>query len=619
MTQKTVRLTMAQALVRHLCNQFTVIDGERLPLFAGVFGIFGHGNVTCLSEALESVQDRLPTWRGQNEQSMALAAIGFAKARRRRQIMVATSSIGPGALNMMTAAGAAHANRLPLLMLAGDTFTNRLPDPVLQQVEHFGNPALTANDAFRAVSRYWDRIAHPAQIVSSMPQAIATMLDPADCGPAFISLPQDTQEIAFDYPEEFFEPRVWSVPRPRPDRERVAEAAALLRSAEKPLIIAGGGVRYSGAEEAVARFAVARGIPVVETIAGKGGLTHYHPAHAGPIGVVGSTSANALAEEADVVLAIGTRLQDFTTGSWTAFARDARFVSINAARFDATKHRALAVVGDALETLAELDAALSDWRIEAAHMQRAQELFREWDALLDRHRAPTNAPVPTYAQVVGVVNRMAGENDNLIAAAGGIPGEVAKGWRVKAPYSFDLEFGFSCMGYELAAGWGNAMANSGKSTPFVMVGDGSYLMMNSDIYSSVLTGHKMIVVVCDNGGFAVINRLQEFKGTPGFNNLLKDCRTENPGAPLHVDFAAHAASMGAYARRCESLADLEAGLEWAKGNDRTTVLSIATDAHSWVPGDADWDVGVPEVSERESVRAARAGHEDIRARQRVGV
>ena len=619
MTQNTVSLTMAQALIRYLCNQFTIADGERAPLFAGVFGIFGHGNVTCLSEALEGVQDRLPTWRGQNEQSMALAALGFAKARRRRQIMIATSSIGPGALNMATAAGAAHANRLPLLILAGDTFTNRLPDPVLQQVEHFGDPTVTANDAFRAVSRYWDRITHPAQILSSLPQAIATMLDPADCGPAFIALPQDTQELAFDYPEEFFEPRLWSVPRPRPDRSRVAEAAALLRTARKPLIISGGGVRYSGAEEAVARFAVERGIPVVETIAGKGGLTHYHPAHAGPIGVVGSTSANALAEEADIVLAIGTRLQDFTTGSWTAFARDAQFITINAARFDATKHRALAVVGDALETVAELDAALGDWRAEAGHMERARQLFGEWDALVDRHQTPTNAPVPTYAQVVGVVNRLAGEHDNLVAAAGGIPGEVAKGWRVKAPNSFDLEFGFSCMGYELAAGWGNAMANRGKSTPYVMVGDGGYMMMNSDIYSSVLTGHKMIVIVCDNGGFAVIDRLQQFKGTPGFNNLLRDCRIENPDAPLHVDFARHAESMGALARACESLADLEAGLEWAKGNDRTTVLSIVTDPHSWVPGDADWDVGVPEVSERETVRAARAAHKDIRAKQRIGV
>ncbi len=619
MAGDTVRLTMAQALVRYLCNQYTTIDGERVPLFAGVFAIFGHGNVTCLSEALEPVQDRLPTWRGQNEQSMALAAIGYAKARRRRQIMIATSSIGPGALNMVTAAGTAHANRLPILILAGDTFTNRLPDPVLQQVEHFGDPTITVNDAFKAVSRYWDRITHPAQLMASMPQAIATMLDPGDCGPAFIALPQDTQEMAFDYPEEFFEEKVWTIPRPRPDRDRVAEAAALLRTAKKPLIISGGGVRYSGAEAAVAAFAAERGIPVVETIAGKGTLTHDDPVHCGPVGVVGSTSANALAAEADVVLAIGTRLQDFTTGSWTAFARGAAFISINAARWDATKHRAVAVVGDALETLRELDAALGAWKVDGAHLERAQALFRDWDELLDEHQAQSNAPVPSYAQVVGAVNRAAGEGDTLIAAAGGIPGEVAKGWRVKQPNTFDLEFGFSCMGYEIAGGWGNAMATQGASTPIVMVGDGGYLMMNSDIYSSVLTGHKMIVVVCDNGGFAIINRLQEFKGTPGFNNLFKDCRTASAVDPPLVDFAKHAEAMGAHARHCESPADLEAALEWAKGTDRTTVLTIATEAYTWTPGDAAWDLGVPEVSEREAVRAARADQDEIRAKQRVGV
>ena len=623
MAQATTRLTMVQAMVRWLTQQFTEIEGVRVPLFAGVFGIFGHGNVTCLSEALEAVQDRLPTWRGQNEQSMAHAAIGFAKAKRRRQIMIATSSIGPGALNMVTAAGTAHANRLPVLLIAGDTFANRLPDPVLQQVEHFGDPTVTANDAFKAVTRYWDRISHPAQILSSLPQAVAAMLDPADCGPAFLALPQDTQEVAFDYPEVFFEPRLWTIPRPRPDRQRLAEAAALLKTARKPLLIAGGGVRYSLAEGAVAEFAVKRGIPIVETIAGKGGVTHYHPAHAGPIGIIGSTSANALAAEADVILAVGTRLQDFTTGSWTAFSPGARFISINAARFDAVKHRALAVVGDALETVTELDAALGDWHADPGHMARARTLFKEWDALLDGLQAPGNVAPPTYAQVVHAVNEAAGERDTLITAAGGLPGEVTKGWRVKAPNSFDLEFGFSCMGYEIAAGWGHAMANAGPGglggTPIVMIGDGTYMMMNSDIYSTVLTGHKMIVVVCDNGGFAVIDRLQQFKGVPGFNNLLTDCRVQNPAAPLHVDFAKHAEAMGAAARHCESLADLVAALDWAKGTDRTVVLSIATDAHAWVPGDADWDVGVPEVSSRETVRQARRLQEEIRTKQRVGV
>jgi 3D-(3,5/4)-trihydroxycyclohexane-1,2-dione acylhydrolase (decyclizing) len=623
MTGRTIRLTMAQALVRWLTAQMTEIDGQRVPLFGGVFGIFGHGNVTCLSEALEAVQDRLPTWRGQNEQSMALAAIGYAKAKRRRQIMIATSSIGPGALNMVTAAGTAHANRLPVLLIAGDTFTNRLPDPVLQQVEHYGNPTVTVNDAFKPVVRYWDRITHPAQILQSLPQAVGAMLDPADCGPAFLALPQDTQELAFDYPAAFFAERLWTIPRPRPDRTALAEAAALLQTAKAPLIIAGGGVRYSGAEGAVARFAAARGIPVVETTAGKGGLTHYHPVHCGPIGIIGSTSANTLAAEADVVLAIGTRLQDFTTGSWTAFAPEARFIAINAARFDAMKHRALAVVGDALECVTELDGALGGWTAPAGHLPRAQALFKDWDALLDQHQAPTNAAIPTYAQVVHLVNQAAAENDTLVAAAGGLPGEVAKGWRVKAPHSFDLEFGFSCMGYEIAAGWGCAMAQSGPGalggTPIVMVGDGTYMMMNSDIYSTVLSGHKMIVVVCDNGGYAVISRLQRFKGVPGFNNLLTECRITDRANPRHVDFVKHAESMGALARHCDSLADLPAALDWARANDRTTVISIVTDAQAWVPGDADWDVGVPEVSDRDSVRAARASQLAIRAKQRVGV
>jgi 3D-(3,5/4)-trihydroxycyclohexane-1,2-dione acylhydrolase (decyclizing) len=607
---------MAQALVRYLQNQFTEIDGETVPLFAGVFAIFGHGNVTCLSEALEAVKDEFPTWRGQNEQSMALAAIGFAKAKRRRQLMVATSSIGPGAANMVTAAGVAHANRLPVLLLAGDTFANRLPDPVLQQVEHYGNPTTTVNDCFKAVSRYWDRITLPEQIITSLPQAIATLLDPADCGPAFLGLCQDTQEVAFDYPLAFFEPTTWTIPRPRADQRKVRDAIALLQSAKAPLIISGGGVRYSLAEAAVAKFALDRGIPLVETIAGKGAVVHDHPAHAGPIGIVGSTSANALAAGADVVLAIGTRLQDFTTGSWTAFRHDARFISVNTARWDATKHRALAVVGDALETVGEIDQGLGGWRAPIGWTAKAQVLFSEWDALLDGFKQDDGAAVPSYAQVVEVINRGARDDDTLITAAGGLPGEVTKGWRVKKPHTFDCEFGFSCMGYEIAAGWGHAMAKAGQGTPIVMLGDGTYMMMNSDIYSSVLSGHKMIVVVCDNAGYAVISRLQTFKGVPGFNNLLKDCRVKEP---FQVDFVKHAQSMGALGRRCTTLAELADAFQWAQTTDRTTVLTIATDAHAWVPGDADWDVGVPEVSDRPSVQAAREAQLLIRSKQRIGV
>jgi 3D-(3,5/4)-trihydroxycyclohexane-1,2-dione acylhydrolase (decyclizing) len=611
----TIRCTMAQALVRYLCNQFTIVDGEQVPLFPGVFAIFGHGNVTCISEALEGVQDILPTWRGQNEQSMALAAIGFAKAKRRRQIMVAATSIGPGALNMVTAAGVAHTNRLPVLLLAGDTFVNRRPDPVMQQVEHFGDPTINVNDAFKAVTRYWDRIVHPEQLISSLPQAVATLLDPADCGPAFIGLPQDVQEIAWDYPTAFFEPTIHTVSRPRADRDKLIEAVRLLKSAKRPLIISGGGVRYSGAEDVLGRFAEKHGIPLAETIAGKGAVTHDHPAHVGPMGIVGSTSANALAAEADVILAVGTRLMDFTTGSWTCFSPDARFISINAARYDATKHRALAVVADARETIEELAEAVQGWTADTAWTERGRVEFAKWNSMLDGFQRPTNDPIPTYAQVVGIVNSKAGERDLLIAAAGGLPGEVMKNWRVKEPNTFDCEFGFSCMGYEIAAGWGAAMADPTR-TPIVMVGDGTYMMMNSDIYSSVLAGHKMVIIVCDNGGYAVINRLQNAKGGASFNNLIRDCRVKEP---FSVDFAKHAEAMGALTRHVESLADLGQALDWAKTTDRTTVITIVSDAFTWTPGDAWWDVGVPQVSGRGEVIEASKAQLDGRKRQRVGV
>jgi 3D-(3,5/4)-trihydroxycyclohexane-1,2-dione acylhydrolase (decyclizing) len=613
---KTVRLTMAQALVRYLTAQRTVVEGEERPLFAGVFAIFGHGNVTCLGEALAEVKEKLPTWRGQNEQSMALAGVAFAKAKRRRQIMVAASSIGPGALNMVTAAGVAHSNRLPILLLSGDVFANRVPDPVLQQVEHFGNPTISVNDAFRPVCRYWDRIARPEQIVSSLPQAVATMLDPADCGPAFLGLCQDTQGEAFDYPEVFFEPRVWRVPRPRPDVEQLVEAVEVLRKAERPLLVAGGGVHYSLAQDELASFAVTHGVPVVETIAGRAVLTHDHPSNAGPLGVIGSASANALAAEADVVLAVGTRLQDFTTGSWTVFQNpDVRLIALNAARFDATKHRALAVVGDAKEGLTELSAGLSGWKAPTGWMERAAKEYAAWNRTVDQHSGPTNAEVPSYAHVVGAINRVCDPTDLALTAAGGLPGELCKNWKAKTIGTFDCEFGFSCMGYEIAGGWGAKMADPERDV-IVFTGDGSYLMLNSDIYSSVLTGHKLIVVVCDNGGFAVINRLQVFKGSPEFNNLIKDCKIVREQA---VDFVAHAKSMGAIAEEVRSTSELEAAFKRAKEADRTYVIAIKVHAYQWTPGDAWWDVGVPEVSKREEVQKAHAEHEKGHKVQRIGV
>ncbi len=611
----TIRLTMAQALVRYLVNQFTIIDGKKEPLFPGAFGIFGHGNVTCLSEALVEVKDKLPVWRGQNEQSMALAGIAYAKAKLRRQIMIATSSIGPGATNMITAAGVAHANRLPILILAGDTFINRRPDPVLQQVEHYGVPSISVNDGFKPVSRYWDRITHPEQIISSLPQAVATMLDPADCGPAFIGLPQDVQEVACDYPLAFFEPTVHEITRARPDLKRLAKAIEVLKAAKRPMIIAGGGVRYSGADAIVAKFAVDHGIPIAETVAGKGSIIHAHPTTIGAIGVTGSTAANNIAAEADVVLAIGTRLQDFTTGSWTCFAHDAQFISINAARYDATKHRAVAVVGDAKVTMEELTASLTGFKVDAKWTSKAKEEMAIWNKAVDGYKKPTNATLPTYGQIVGLVNDKAGDRDYVVSAAGGLPGELNKVWRVKSANTFDVEYGFSCMGYEVAGGWGAAMADPTRNT-FVMVGDGSYLIMNSDIYSSVLSGHKMIVIICDNGGFAIINRLQNFKGGESYNNLIKDSNVQRV---FSVDFAKHAEAMGALSRKVASLTEMEQALDWAKTTDRTTVIVIDSDAFIFTPGDAMWDVGVPTVSKRSQVNEARKYQDELHKKQRVGV
>jgi 3D-(3,5/4)-trihydroxycyclohexane-1,2-dione acylhydrolase (decyclizing) len=614
------RLTTAEAIVRYLVAQRTVIDGADAPLIPGVFAIFGHGNVTCLGPALYEAREQLPTWRGQNEQGMALAAIAFAKAMRRRQFMMATTSIGPGALNMVTAAGVAMSNRLPVLLLSGDTFQSRLPDPVLQQVEHFGSPSTTVNDAFKPVVRYWDRITRPEQVIQSLPQAVATLLDPADCGPAFIALPQDVQAEAYDFPDELFEPQVRTVPRPRPDAEQVVAAVAALRESERPLLVAGGGVHYSMAEEAVAAFAEHHGVPVVETVAGKSTLAFDHPNYAGPIGVVGSEGANRLAAEADVVLAVGSRLGDFATGSWTVFRHpDVRIIGVNTARFDAVKHRSLPVVGDASESLAEIAAGLFGWHAPAAWTSRIGSEAQSLWTYLDEIGAP-KSEVPTYAQVVKAVSDLATEDDYALTASGGLPGELNNGWLSRAVATFDCEYGFSCMGYEISGGWGAAMARrelAPVGDTIVFVGDGSYLMMNSDLYSSVLSGHKMIVVVCDNGGFAVIDRLQVNQGGESFNNLLRDARVEGELVP--VDFAAHAASMGCESRRVATIDEMRAAVAWARTTDRTTVIVIETDPHAWTEGGAWWEVGVPESSPRRAIREARAALDEAKQQQRRGI
>ena len=612
----TVQLTMAGALVRYLIAQRVDLDGVDAPLFPGVYAIFGHGNVTCLGQALEEHRDELPTWRGQNEQGMALAAVGFAKATRRRQVMVATSSIGPGATNMVTAAGVAHANRLPVLLLSGETFASRVPDPVLQQVEHFGDPTLTVNDAFKSVVRYWDRIVRPEQLLHTLPHAVATLLDPASCGPVFLALPQDVQAEAYDFPVRFFERTVHTIPRPRPDRSQLARAAQALAGASKPLIIAGGGVHYSFAEAALTAFAERHNIPVVETVAGKASLTAAHALNAGPVGVTGCTSANALANEADVVIAIGTRLQDFTTGSWTIFANeDVTFIGINTAGFDAVKHRALPVVGDAREALTELGGLLGDWRSGDEWTGRASAETAQYHAYIDKIAAPdTDGGLPTYAQVVGVVDRLATPSDYALTAAGGFPGELNNGWRAKGINSFDCEYGFSCMGYEISGAWGAKMAMPEREV-ITFVGDGSYLMMNSDLYSSVLSGHKLIVIVCDNGGFAVINRLQVNQGGVPFNNLIADARVHEV---VDVDFAAHAASMGCRTETVRSIDELTAAFGRARASDRTYVIALKTHPNAWTEGGAFWEVGVPEVSTRAQVRAARDAMDAGKHAQRVG-
>ena len=600
-------MTVAQAIVGHMIAQTTELgDTTTAPLFPGVFAIFGHGNVTCLGHALEERRDDLPTWRGQNEQGMALAATAYNKAVRRRQIMTATSSIGPGATNMVTAAGVAHSNRIPLLLLAGDAFSTRTPDPVLQQVEHFDVPSTTVNDSFRAVTRYWDRITVPDQILTSLPQAIQTMLDAADCGPAFFGLPQDVQAMAFDVPEEFLVPRHHAIVRARPDRRHLAAAVEALRNASKPLILAGGGVHYSFAEAAVLAFAERHKIPVVETVAGKSTLVATHPLNCGPIGVTGCESANNLAAAADVVLAIGSRLEDFTTGSWTLFKNpDLTIIGLNAARFDAHKRRSLPLVADAREGITELSDSLGAWRSGDDWIERATNERASYHAYIDNIAAPTeNSTEPvTYAQVVGAIDRNKFPGDYALAAAGGFPGEVNNGWRADELNSFDCEYGFSCMGYEIAGGWGAKMAMPDREV-IVFVGDGSTMMMNSDLYSSVISGHKMIVIICDNGGYAVINRLQVNQGGVPFNNLLDDCK--GPNVDVRVDFEMLARAQGCRAETVSTVSELEAAMVRARASDRTYVIALQTHPYRWTEGGTYWEVGVPEVSDRSDVVAAHA-------------
>jgi len=614
---KTVRLTAAQAAVRYLAAQFVDLDGEPTPYFAGVWAIFGHGNVAGLGEALHAARDVLPTFRAHNEQAMAHAAIAYAKTQRRRRAMVCTTSIGPGATNMVTAAALAHVNRLPVLLMPGDVYASRRPDPVLQQVEDFGDGTVTANDCFRPVSRYFDRIMRPEQLLAALPRAMSVLLDPADCGPVTLAFCQDVQAEAFDYPEAFFAPRTWRVRRPHPDLAEVEDLATRLRRAKAPLLIAGGGVLYSGAEARLARMAEKLGLPVAETQAGKGALAWDHPLNLGSIGVTGASAANAAAEAADLVIGVGTRLQDFTTGSRALFSQAGRtLVQVNVAAFDAYKHGAVPVIGDAEAVLAALEARLAGWRAPDAWRDRTRPAVADWNRAWEAATAaPEGNALPSDAQVIGAVWRKAKADAVVVCAAGGLPGELHKLWRTRTPGGYHLEYGYSCMGYEIAGGLGVKMAEPHRDV-HVMVGDGSYLMMNSELATSVMLGRKLIVTVLDNRGFGCINRLQRSTGAESFNNLLADAQHET--LP-EIDFAAHAASLGCLAEKVSSIAELEAAIGRAQAADRTSVIVIDTDpAVTTEAGGAWWDVAVPEVSEREAVRAARAAYEAKIKLQRTG-
>lgn len=613
----TIRLTAAQALVRFMTRQKTVIDGETVPIFGGVWAIFGHGNVVALGEALHQHREELPTYRGQNEQSMALAAVAYAKSMRRRRMMACTSSIGPGALNMVTAAAVAHVDRLPILIIPGDIFANRRPDPVLQQIEDFGDGTASANDCFKPVSRFFDRIMRPEQLIPAMNRAMTVLTDPADCGPVTISFCQDVQSEAFDYPESFFAEKVWTQRRARPDEAELADAVRVLRNAQKPVIVAGGGVLYSDASDALAAFADRHGIPVVETQAGKSSLPFLNPLNMGAVGVTGTAAANAVCQEADVILAVGTRLQDFTTGSWSLFQNPAKkIIGLNTQVFDATKHRALPLVADARVGLVELSTDLGNWKVSQIWTAMAQDGFKAWMASADKYTRASNVERPSDAQVIGAVQRALGREISVLGAAGGLPGEMHKLWQASFPGSYHLEYGFSCMGYEIAGGIGMKLAHPEREV-VVMVGDGSYMMMNSELATSVMLGTKLTVVLLDNRGFGCINRLQAGTGGERFNNLYE--HNTKQVMPPQIDFVEHAASMGAVALKVQSLAELEAALVEQKKADRTTVIVIDTDPMmSTDAGGNWWDVAVPEVSVRPQVMEARKKYEEALPRQRVG-
>ena len=600
----TVRLTAAQATIRWLGAQMVSVDGRQQCFIAGAWAIFGHGNVAGLGEALHAQRDTIPTWRAHNEQAMAHAAIAYAKQVRRRRAMLCTTSIGPGATNLVTAAALAHVNRLPVLLMPGDVFANRQPDPVLQQLEDFTDGTVSVNDCLRPVSRYFDRIVRPEQLMDALPKAMAVMTDPATCGPVTLAFCQDVQAEAHDYPESFFQPRLWTQRRQPADAGELAQLINAIKGSQRPLLIVGGGVLYSEAEQVLADLAESTGVGVAETQAGKGTLPWNHPCALGSIGVTGSSAANAAAEKADLIVGVGTRLADFTTGSRSLFPAARKFL-VNVQAFDAHKHGATPVVGDARVVLEALGHQLTTWRAPPASLSHAA--IDEWQACVDRVTVgSSDQSLPSDAQVIGAVQHACDENSIVVCAAGGLPGELHKLWRTSRAGGYHVEYGYSCMGYEIAGGLGVKMAEPQRDV-VVMVGDGSYLMLNSELATSVMMGIKLIVVVLDNRGFGCINRLQQASGSAAFNNLLVDAVHEHMPT---IDFAAHAASLGAQAEHVANLGELQQAMGRARAAKRSYVVVIDTDPGlSTEEGGCWWDVTVPEVSERDEVQAARRVYE----------
>lgn len=601
----TIRLTGAQALVRYIENQFNA-QGDRF--ISGVWAIFGHGNVAGMGEALYGARDRLPTWRGHNEQTMAHIASAFAKQSRRRRAMAVTTSIGPGATNLVTAAALAHVNRLPLLLLPADVFAGRAPDPVLQQIEAFGDGTLSANDTLRPVSRYFDRITRPEQLITALPRAFQVMTDPADCGPVTLALCQDVQAEAFDFPAQMFARRVWHIRRPAPDPDELTRAADMIRAARAPVIIAGGGVHYSGACDALGTFARAHGIPVVETQAGKSALAWDHPQAYGPVGVTGSSSANAICEAADLIIGVGTRFQDFTTGSWHLFKHpDRRILSLNVQPFDAGKRGGETLVCDARIGLEMLGRALGDHRAPPPPKGMRADWFDAADKVTMAPEVDSNA-LPTDMQVIGAVQRASGVDTTVICAAGTMPGELHKLWKASGPGSYHMEYGYSCMGYEIAGAIGIKMADPARDV-VCFTGDGTYMMANSELATAVMMGLDFTLIITDNRGFGCINRLQMATGGAEFNNLLDHTEHVVPSAiDFAIDFAGHASAMGARAVTTRTVVGLEAALA-ARTGKGVEVIVVQSDPYATTEaGGAWWDVAVPEESTRQQVRAARADY-----------